>query len=140
MNVFVCQRGNNVLLALTDLNGLKHINDTFGHADGDIAISTVGKALSRISAENYTCARFGGDEFVAACKISHPEDASHISTQIREDLDQFNLHSGKPYEVSASIGIVSVVPTHDTTLDELIKYADEKMYEEKAQHHLRRKD
>ncbi len=129
-----------ILVASVDLNGLKHINDTFGHADGDIAISTVGKALSRISAENYTCARFGGDEFVAACKISHPEDASHISTQIREDLDQFNLHSGKPYEVSASIGIVSVVPTHDTTLDELIKYADEKMYEEKAQHHLRRKD
>lgn len=129
-----------LLVASVDLNGLKHINDTFGHADGDIAISTVGKVLSQIPAEHFICARFGGDEFVAACTISNPEDAEQISAQIREDLHQFNIHSGKPYEVSASIGIISVVPTHDTSLDELIKYADEKMYEEKAQHHLQRKD
>ena len=129
-----------ILVASVDLNGLKHINDTYGHADGDIAISTVGTTLSRITAENFTCARFGGDEFVAACTIQNPDDATHIHTQILDYLNYFNHRSGKPYEVSASVGIVTLIPTHDTTLDELIKYADEKMYEEKARHHLRRED
>ncbi len=129
-----------ILVASVDLNGLKKINDTYGHADGDIAISTVGQALSQITAPNLTCARFGGDEFVATCTISDPGDAAQIRTQIQNYLNQFNCSSGKPYEVSASIGIVSIIPTRNTSLDDLIKYADEKMYEEKASHHLRRKD
>ncbi|MDE6851681.1 MAG: GGDEF domain-containing protein, partial [Lachnospiraceae bacterium] len=129
-----------ILVASVDLNGLKYINDTYGHADGDIAISTVGQALSHITAENLTCARFGGDEFVIACTVSDPDDAIGLCKKIRKDLERFNQKSGKPYEVSASIGMVAVVPPQDTTLDDLIKYADEKMYEEKAQHHLRRRD
>ena len=135
----ICQK-KTILVASVDLNGLKYINDTYGHADGDIAITTVGQTLSRITAENLICARFGGDEFVAACTVSDSDDAISLRTQILENLDQFNQGSGKPYEVSASIGIVAVIPTLDTTLDDLIKYADEKMYEEKAQHHLRRRD
>lgn len=129
-----------ILIASVDLNGLKHINDTYGHSDGDIAISTIGQALSQVTSENLTCARFGGDEFVVACTISDPEDASLFRRQIQDYLDRFNTESKKPYEVSASIGIVHVTPTNDTALDDLIKYADEVMYEEKAQHHLRRRD
>ncbi|MDE6566786.1 MAG: GGDEF domain-containing protein [Lachnospiraceae bacterium] len=134
------QQKQMILVASVDLNGLKYINDTYGHADGDIAISTVGDTLSRITAENLTCARFGGDEFVAACTIENAEDTTYIRTQILDYLNYYNHRSEKPYEVSASIGIVAVIPDSDITLDELIKYADEKMYEEKAIHHLRRKD
>ena len=135
----ICQK-HTILVASVDLNGLKHINDTYGHADGDIAITTVGQTLSRITAENLICARFGGDEFVAACTVSDSDDAAYLREQILQNLEHFNQKSGKPYEVSASIGMVAMIPTQDTTLDDLIKYADEKMYEEKAQHHLRRRD
>lgn len=129
-----------ILVASVDLNGLKYINDTYGHADGDIAISTVGHALAKTISEHSTCARFGGDEFVAACQIKDPEEADQFRQTIQDYLDNFNANSGKPYEVSASIGIVHAVPNPDVTLDDFIKYADEKMYEEKAKHHLRRKD
>lgn len=129
-----------ILVASVDLNGLKYINDTFGHGDGDIAISTVGRALAETMAENSTCARFGGDEFIAACLATDPQESDNFRKRIQDYLDEFNATSGKAYEVSASIGIVNAIPNQEVSLDDFIKYADEKMYEEKANHHLRRRD
>lgn len=127
-----------IMIISADLNGLKQINDTFGHADGDIAISTVGKALSRTTSADSTCARFGGDEFVAVCLPVSDEETA-FRKRVEEYLKQFNCNSNKPYEVSASIGIITAVPNENISLDEFIKFADEKMYEEKAKHHLHRK-
>lgn len=129
---------NTIMVISIDLNGLKYINDTYGHADGDIAISTVGRAISETLPEDATCARFGGDEFVAACISKDTEE--DVRNRMNQFLDSFNASSDRPYEVSASIGIVSAVPNQGITLDEFIKAADEKMYEEKAKHHLRRRD
>jgi diguanylate cyclase (GGDEF)-like protein len=125
------------VLVSADLNGLKTINDTYGHADGDIAISTVGQALAQESSANATCARFGGDEFVAAwaCNSSSSEEEAAFRKRIQNYLDEFNASSGKPYTISSSLGIVVAVPSEDITLDEFIKVTDEKMYEEKAKYH-----
>lgn len=128
-----------ILIASVDLNGLKMINDTYGHADGDIAISTVGKALSYTN-KNATCARFGGDEFVVAYLSDQENDAELFRQRTLDYLNDFNMKSNKPYEVSASIGIINAIPNQEMNLDEFIKYADEKMYEEKALHHLRRQN
>ncbi len=133
------QKQHPILVASVDLNGLKRINDNYGHPDGDIAISTVGQALAHTS-QNTTSARFGGDEFVAAFPSAKPDDTRTFRQKILNYLNDFNAKSGKPYEVSASIGIINATPTPEITLDEFIKHADEKMYEEKAQHHLRRMD
>lgn len=133
------QKQESILIASVDLNGLKIINDTYGHADGDIAISTVGQALIH-TGENTICARFGGDEFVAALLSEHPDDSETFRQSILDYLNDFNGKSNKPYEVSASIGIVNAAPTEEMDLDTFIKQADERMYEEKAQHHLRRQN
>ncbi len=130
-------RQERILVVSVDLNGLKQINDTYGHADGDTAISAVGKALTDCSVSGMTCARFGGDEFVAAGKIGSEQDASAFCDRINQYLEKFNEKSGKPYKVSASIGWVSAVPGKEISLDEFIKAADEKMYEDKVRYHSR---
>lgn len=119
-----------------DLNGLKKINDTYGHADGDIAISTIGKALVEVFPQEFTCARFGGDEFIVSGQVESREQVEEYCQRVEEYLAKFNRNSGKPYQVSGSIGYVAGVPG-GISLDEFIKAADEKMYEDKARHHSR---
>lgn len=132
----ICE-GRRLMVVSVDLNGLKQINDTYGHADGDTAISTVGKALAEVSADKYTCARFGGDEFVAAGSIGSEAEAEEFAKQIALYLDKFNETSGKAYKVSASVGSVVGIPNGQISLDEFIKEADEKMYEDKVRYHSR---
>lgn len=120
-----------------DLNGLKQINDTYGHADGDIAITTIGKTLEHVFPSEFTCARFGGDEFVVSGKVESEEQLKEYCDGVKQQLEEFNQNSGKPYQVSGSIGYVTGVPSMEITLDEFIKAADEKMYEDKVHYHSR---
>ena len=127
-----------IMIISVDLNGLKPINDTYGHADGDIAISTVAKALITCAGQEDVCARFGGDEFVVAGTLSDGTQAMDYVGRVQNYLKHFNENSGKLYQVSASFGLVVAVPNDTITLDEFIRQADEKMYTEKAIHHLSR--
>ena len=133
------EEGLLLMVASVDLNGLKPINDTYGHADGDLAISTVGRALNEVSGSKYTCARFGGDEFVVAGQVEAEGETERFREEIARYLSDFNAHSEKPYQISASIGCVSAVPDAKFTLDEFIKMADERMYEDKVRYHSRRR-
>lgn len=133
-----CVKNHRRIMVLSiDLNGLKPINDTYGHAEGDNAIITVARALMSISMKDEICARFGGDEYVVAGVVD--QDDSYIqeyTEKFQSYLDYYNQHSNKEYTVSASLGMVVCVPTADLTLDECIKEADDKMYAVKAKHHL----
>lgn len=134
------EKNKMIMVVSVDLNRLKFINDTYGHADGDIAISTVGKALAHAAPPLCTCARFGGDEYVVAGQVESEKETEVFHNKVVAFLDDFNKHSGKPYQVSASIGCVTGVPNAQIALEELIKVADEKMYEEKVRHHAERRD
>lgn len=123
-----------------DLNGLKKINDTYGHSDGDIAISAIGNILIKSSICDETCARFGGDEFVMAGPLADNLEATDFLDKIHENINIFNETHDYPYNVSASIGIITGVPTEDISLDDFIKAADEEMYKDKVLHHQLRKD
>ncbi len=129
-----------IMVVSVDMNRLKYINDTFGHSDGDLAISTLAKALVSAINTNEACARFGGDEFVVAGIIENTNREDEFKQAFQQYVDTFNKTSGKPYELSASIGIVTGIPTPDISLDEFIKYSDEEMYKEKVKHHLNRKE
>ena len=133
-----CVQSKRRLMVISiDLNGLKPINDNYGHAEGDNAIITVAKALMSISMKDEICARFGGDEYVVAGIVD--EDDSYVdeyTQKFQSYLDYYNQHSNKEYTVSASLGMVVCVPHKDQTLDQCIKEADDKMYAIKAKHHL----
>lgn len=124
-----------VIIISADLDGLKHINDTYGHTEGDNAISTVGKALMTSAIQGEVCSRFGGDEFTVAGVIADMDDNYFESfrERFREYLRQYNQISRKHYLVESSIGFCFQKLEDEIDLDQMIKIADDRMYEDKVQ-------
>ena len=118
-----------ITFILADLDRLKHINDTYGHMEGDFAISSVAEALRMAAPEGAILARWGGDELVAL--FTGDCDETQIKAQMRIYLDGKSAEYSKPYEISASVGVVSVEPSELISLDEITKASDRLMYEEK---------
>ncbi len=129
-----------LIIASVDLDGLKYINDTFGHAEGDVAIKTVADALISIWGEHEVCSRFGGDEFTVAsiCGCDPEACGNELVDRIKAFMESFNASSGKPYKVEASFGIHWDKLDENTKIDTIIKAADDKMYVDKSEHHTRR--
>lgn len=114
---------------MCDLDGLKYINDTFGHEDGDNAICVAAAALKNVCPPNAVCTRFGGDEMLAV--YPHGECGGNIRDLFCEYLDRYNARSGKPYKVAASMGIYITGKGQRPDFEELVKKSDGLMYEEK---------
>lgn len=118
-------------IVFTDLDGLKKINDTFGHNAGDIAIATTAKALKNSVPENSLCVRFGGDEMLAV--IVGEYDNDKLKCDFNNCLKKFNDTSGVDFIVSASIGIHKTLLSEKFRLEDLFSIADEEMYKQKIQ-------
>lgn len=114
---------------MCDLDGLKYINDTFGHEEGDNAIHTAAIALKEVCPANAICTRFGGDEMMAV--FPYEANGMDVRTLLCEYLDDYNAKSGKPYNVAASIGIYITANNEKPDFEELVKKSDVLMYEEK---------
>lgn len=116
-----------------DMDGLKYINDTFGHNDGDMGIKTVYMAAASIMTPGEICVRAGGDEFyvLGVGKIDEQTLAkdAEIFTQ---KLHQLNENIDKPYVVSASIGY-AYASIENLHINNVINTADERMYRNKIE-------
>ena len=123
--------GQSLLMIYADMDGLKRINDTFGHAEGSVAITGVADALRRTFRDSDIVARLGGDEFTILAVNSSAEDVDAISTRLWENLREHNGRVDKKYELSVSIGVVRVEPQGSLSTADLIAQADEAMYEQK---------
>lgn len=124
-----------ISVVLADLDGLKPINDTYGHDEGDNAISTVAAVLKYACPENALCVRIGGDEMLAVYEGC--EDGS-VKARITEQIAVYNSCSGKPYEVSTSVGIYVSPPGESRDFETLLKKSDELMYLDKSKKKHRR--
>ncbi|MCR5685693.1 MAG: GGDEF domain-containing protein [Lachnospiraceae bacterium] len=131
--------GRYISLFSVDMDGLKYINDNFGHNEGDIAISAMAEAIRNFSARNGICARFGGDEFVCALITDQPIYLSPDTARNRLEntLSRRKDISAKPYSISASIGQECVKIDSFPDFDQVLKKADEAMYLDK---HARKKE
>lgn len=118
-----------ILVAAVDIDGLKYINDNYGHENGDFAIKSVSDVLSGVPEDEKICARFGGDELVL-CAAGDDFDEHTIKTYINDLIEEINRTSDKAYNISASIGIC-VENIENFNFDRLYKAADTKMYSEK---------
>lgn len=120
-----------------DLNGLKGINDAYGHGEGDFAIRTVGRALYKCVIDNGICARFGGDEFSAA--VFFDEYVQYAERDFRANMEQIlgsvNRTAGKEYVITCSYGAHLAPIDADFNIDEILKEADRKMYLDKKRHY-----
>ena len=122
--------GRRIALISVDMDGLKYINDSFGHSEGDHAIAALAGLLTEL-ADGGICARFGGDEYIAAAAVDG-DSVPDYTARLTEMLNKLNDVSGKPYRINASIGVEIADPEELTDrLEEIIKLADDKMYRRK---------
>lgn len=128
-----CPTSDNCLaLLLMDLDHFKEVNDTLGHEVGDILLRDAGNRLTKILPEGATLARLGGDEFTV---VVVGEDIAEVAKGIARDIikaieQPFDLN-GNIAHISVSIGIASASECKDLPGGELLKCADQAMYEVK---------
>lgn len=127
-----------MMIISIDLDGLKYINDVFGHSSGDNAIKTVASALLSVSINNEICARFGGDEFVVGGTIEQEGYIDEYIRRFKQYLDYYNKFSKQPYKVQSSCGVLLQTLDEDSDIDKMIEQADVLMYQQKAQHKYNR--
>lgn len=114
-----------------DLDGFKHINDTYGHEVGDEVLVAVSHCMSKVMREGDTLARIGGDEYVAVLvDVKSPRDCVQLVERILKACAEPVLVQDKTLQISASIGI-TIYPQDDVDADQLMRHADQAMYEAK---------
>ena len=122
--------GTRIGILALDLDGLKPVNDHFGHAAGDQVLVTVGQRLREAVRRDDPIARIGGDEFVVVLVGVHTEhQVGHLAEKIRTELSRPILVNDEPVQVTASIGAVVARPDEDAA--SLLVRADAALYEAK---------
>lgn len=112
-----------------DLDGMKAINDSFGHAEGDRALQDTADILRSTLRASDVVSRLGGDEFCALLPNCPPEQAAAVLGRIDEAVQ---LHRGtRPFTLSLSLGVAIHQPGAAESFDQLIRRADAAMYERK---------
>ncbi len=121
-----------MLLIYVDLDGMKIINDKYGHKEGDRAIIDTANILKSSFRESDIIARIGGDEFVVLLTENSDEDIEHIVTKsVMGNLKQHNTIDENRYALSLSLGIAHFDPCHSSSLEVILTEADKSMYENK---------
>jgi diguanylate cyclase (GGDEF)-like protein len=125
-------RGPHAVLVM-DLDGFKHLNDTFGHAAGDAAIRAAAASLNDALSDRRgsIAARLGGDEFAAVVPLPDPAPLPWLLGGVHGEMTAPFRHAGRDLAVGASIGacVTAELPTPSLSL--ALRRADEAMYEAK---------
>jgi len=126
------RHGKQVALLFLDLDYFKHINDSLGHAIGDLLLQSVAERLAAGVRATDTLCRQGGDEFVILlAEIEKPQDAANVAEKLLAAFAAPQLIDGHELHVTLSIGI-SVYPDDGGDVDVLMQKADTAMYHAKA--------
>jgi diguanylate cyclase (GGDEF)-like protein len=129
------QMNKTAMIIFGDLDGLKKINDIYGHKEGDYAIKQTAGVLQKTFRDMDIVARLGGDEFTVFASNASPELIPVFKSRIAALLDSTNSSSGKPYAISISLGFVQCFPQTPKTIDDYVKEADLNLYEQKKAKH-----
>jgi diguanylate cyclase (GGDEF)-like protein len=128
---FARRAAYSVCLLYIDLDSLKYINDTFGHAAGDTAITHFASILTETFRDSDVIGRLGGDEFVVLIIDATESDLTSMQVRLQSNVDAHNLQSERGYALSLSLGVIRVDPDSTITMEELLYEADAAMYQHK---------
>jgi diguanylate cyclase (GGDEF)-like protein/PAS domain S-box-containing protein len=120
--------GQPLLLLFADVDGLKKVNDTRGHAAGDDLIREAAAVLAGCFRDMDIIARLGGDEFAVLQIDAAPGTAKAIVARVHDAVAAANAASAHTWELSLSLGVAAFDPAAPCALDQLLHAADERMY------------
>lgn len=118
-------------IVYADLDGLKEINDSLGHHEGDRALAKAADILKESFRSSDIVARIGGDEFVVLAAVGADESPESLSMRLQENFDASNALRNRPYNLAVSVGIAHFDDEQNHTIEELMAQADRAMYEDK---------
>ncbi|MDQ4065430.1 MAG: GGDEF domain-containing protein, partial [Actinomycetota bacterium] len=121
------RNGEQLTLAMFDIDHFKKLNDTYGHQLGDDVLKKVAAALVEASRDFDTPARYGGEEFAVVLPSCSARESLAVAERLRKSLSEI---ADVPVEITASSG-VATFPQHAGDIEGLIKAADEALYESK---------
>lgn len=129
------RNGERMVLFFADLDDLKTINDTFGHVAGDRALSDAARIFVETFRDSDIIARMGGDEFAVILGNTPDAGIDTVRNRLEKRLVEYNARRDGSFRLAVSVGLTVFDPARPVTLDDLIRQADARMYDEK----LRRK-
>ena len=125
--------GAEMRMFFADLDGMKQINDNFGHNEGDWAIIKTAEILRQTFRESDIIARFGGDEFTALAAIKPNEAEDKILDRLQSNATAINEKYRRPFKLQISVGSAHFDPKNIRSIEHLMGEADKVLYEQKAQ-------
>jgi diguanylate cyclase (GGDEF)-like protein len=114
-------------VVLLDLDRFKEINDSFGHAAGDVMLRTVSRLLTSLARQGDTVARWGGEEFVVVLPETDLDGAHRFAERLRRTIE---AHPVEEMRTSASCGVATMLP--DDSVEALLGAADQGLYQAKS--------
>ena len=128
-----------VCTMVIDMDGLKRINDDYGHNEGDRAIKGAAEIISRCCDSGEIAGRAGGDEFYIFSPDYSEEKLARFTERLKVLCESYNANSKKPYSVELSFGAYLVETDCTGRLEDFLKISDARMYKQKNAKHNRRK-
>jgi diguanylate cyclase (GGDEF)-like protein len=122
--------GREMLLCFIDVDGLKLINDSFGHSEGDLALTRTAEVLGKTFRGSDVLARLGGDEFAALAIETSGHTEATVMARLRRNLETVSANQSR-CPLSLSLGVVRFDPRTTSSLAQLMLQADRAMYDAK---------
>jgi len=128
---FSTRHAQNLALVIFDIDHFKHVNDTYGHSVGDVALKHLSRAVQDIIRKEDIFARYGGEEFALLLRNTSSEMAFILAERMRRCIERLEIvHDGFRIPITISLGIAST-GEELTEVDPLIQVADERLYRAK---------
>ena len=112
-----------------DIDHFKNINDTYGHATGDMVLQKVAEVLKKDLRVGDIVARWGGEEFVAILLGANEEQAKNKAEKIRKEIEELVFENPKELKITLSIGVAEF--EEGKTFEDMVKHSDEALYSAK---------
>ena len=127
----VYRTNKGVVVVYADLDGLKVINDSFGHKEGDRALVKTAELLKETFRSSDVLGRLGGDEFTALAAVEPEGGVEKLISRLQERFERYNAQKLVPYKLSISIGVAQLGADGAQSMEDLMAQADHDMYENK---------
>jgi diguanylate cyclase (GGDEF)-like protein len=121
----------NLMVVYADLDGLKQINDSYGHMEGDRALTKTAEILTETFRSSDVLGRLGGDEFTVFAAVDPDGGVDSALARLNSKFESFNEARTTPYKLSISVGLAIMNPNEPETVEQLMARADQAMYENK---------